>query len=513
VVYVREAHALDGFLPRGGGFDPIVEDPRTSAERQRVASRCVEALSLAPIPVLVDTIDDHAGRAYDAWPDRLYLIGRDGRVAYQGAPGPDGFAPDELEAAIADELGLEAPSTPAAARPRVSEPTPSRANDSRRVAIGAYGPEPTRVEIESWWRSQRGFVPSPDPAASRAWVRAKDVAAIEDGSVPIDLDWIPDERAPSARRAQGLFPCGEEWLPEPLANDYHSRLPPHWWRIPGRHFNAYATCDRGLAEAALSTVDEETYPDLVRLFGVEPALPPTVIVLRSLVQYNAFGVLRPDGDAVPPDASGFSAVHHSFLCERWLDAEHGFEYPGAGCTYWDDDTEAGRRWGPLAVRHAAAQAFVESIDPPIRAIDGLRDAPRAPFDADAAWRERRIPLWLRYGASMYCERFFIATNVEDPDWARRWSFAVVAERGGLGALDELFASSPDQNDPGRSQEWMLQAGLVVAFVLDGDVPAITERHDALRQALRAGRGVRAAVLALEDELAGRRAEIEAFAGL
>jgi len=37
---------------------------------------------------------------YYALPDRLYLVGRDGRIAYRGAPGPWGFVAAELEKAI-----------------------------------------------------------------------------------------------------------------------------------------------------------------------------------------------------------------------------------------------------------------------------------------------------------------------------------------------------------------------------------------------------------------------------
>ncbi len=41
---------------------------------------------------------------YYALPDRLYLIGSDGRVAYRGAPGPFGFVASELEPAIEKHL-------------------------------------------------------------------------------------------------------------------------------------------------------------------------------------------------------------------------------------------------------------------------------------------------------------------------------------------------------------------------------------------------------------------------
>ncbi|MFP6837039.1 MAG: deiodinase-like protein [Pseudomonadales bacterium] len=38
--------------------------------------------------------------AYGALPDRLYLVGRGGRIAFQGDPGPWGFNPEKLAEAI-----------------------------------------------------------------------------------------------------------------------------------------------------------------------------------------------------------------------------------------------------------------------------------------------------------------------------------------------------------------------------------------------------------------------------
>lgn len=104
MVYIREAHALDGRAPLGGGADPIVEDPMTLIERQRVAKTCMSRLAMEPMPALVDDVDDAVNEDYEAWPDRLYLVGGDGRIAYRGGPGPFGFAPSELEAAIKREL-------------------------------------------------------------------------------------------------------------------------------------------------------------------------------------------------------------------------------------------------------------------------------------------------------------------------------------------------------------------------------------------------------------------------
>jgi hypothetical protein len=56
------------------------------------------------MPMVVDGVDNAVASAYGGWPDRLYLVGRDGRIAFQGGEGPFGFKPDELERAIEREL-------------------------------------------------------------------------------------------------------------------------------------------------------------------------------------------------------------------------------------------------------------------------------------------------------------------------------------------------------------------------------------------------------------------------
>jgi type I thyroxine 5'-deiodinase len=101
LVYIREAHALDSNAPMTFG---AVEDPINDKERHDVAETCVTKLDLAMIPSVVDKIDDKVNRAYGGWPDRLYLVGKDGRIAYAGGRGPSGFKPDELERAILAEL-------------------------------------------------------------------------------------------------------------------------------------------------------------------------------------------------------------------------------------------------------------------------------------------------------------------------------------------------------------------------------------------------------------------------
>jgi hypothetical protein len=108
VVYIAEAHALDGERPMGGERgSPVVEEPETLEERKAVARRCDIALGLAPMTILIDDMQDTAGKAYAGHPDRLFLVGAKGHVSYAGARGPRGFNPDELEDAIRSELGLK----------------------------------------------------------------------------------------------------------------------------------------------------------------------------------------------------------------------------------------------------------------------------------------------------------------------------------------------------------------------------------------------------------------------
>lgn len=96
MVYIREAHPMDGWRVDENDRQGIqIEDPKTTAERIEVAGECVKDLGLT-MPCLVDNIEDQANKVYCGWPDRLYVIDKGGRVAYQGGMGPQGFKPDEV---------------------------------------------------------------------------------------------------------------------------------------------------------------------------------------------------------------------------------------------------------------------------------------------------------------------------------------------------------------------------------------------------------------------------------
>ena len=76
-----------------------IYDPQTIEERRKVAGMCEAGLQYG-IRTYVDEMDDDVMTAYAARPERMYLVGQDGRVAYAGGRGPFGFEPMELKQAI-----------------------------------------------------------------------------------------------------------------------------------------------------------------------------------------------------------------------------------------------------------------------------------------------------------------------------------------------------------------------------------------------------------------------------
>src|SRR5205823_7655407 len=77
----------------------LFASPKNDEERKEIASTCVLNLAIQ-IPVLVDGIDNTTERAYTAWPERMYLIGKGGLVIFKSRPGPFGFRIEELAKAL-----------------------------------------------------------------------------------------------------------------------------------------------------------------------------------------------------------------------------------------------------------------------------------------------------------------------------------------------------------------------------------------------------------------------------
>lgn len=97
LVYISEAHAADDKHPVPYAKKLGIKEHKTRAQRCTVASRLTKEKKLT-IPCLIDGMDNAAAEAYKGWPDRIFLIRTDGRLAVAGQRGPWGFAPS-LDAA------------------------------------------------------------------------------------------------------------------------------------------------------------------------------------------------------------------------------------------------------------------------------------------------------------------------------------------------------------------------------------------------------------------------------
>jgi hypothetical protein len=98
LVYIREAHPDSILHVEKEGKEALRKITQTDSVEQRLenAAICVNALKLS-VRTVIDREDNQVNIAYAGWPDRLYVVGVDGRIAYQGRPGPGGFKVQEVE--------------------------------------------------------------------------------------------------------------------------------------------------------------------------------------------------------------------------------------------------------------------------------------------------------------------------------------------------------------------------------------------------------------------------------
>ena len=99
-VYIQEAHPSDIWQMSSNVRDNVIfTTPRTEGERVEIAESCVRRLGIH-FPALIDGMENSTERRYTGWPDRLMLIGTDGRLVFKTEAGPFGFKPAQLEAAL-----------------------------------------------------------------------------------------------------------------------------------------------------------------------------------------------------------------------------------------------------------------------------------------------------------------------------------------------------------------------------------------------------------------------------
>ena len=104
-MYILEAHAADVWQMDSNVKQNVVfASPKDYAERSSVADSCVRKLNIQ-IPSVLDQFDNSVERAYTGWPDRLYVVDRDGKVAFKSEPGPFGFHPEDVRRVLEGMVG------------------------------------------------------------------------------------------------------------------------------------------------------------------------------------------------------------------------------------------------------------------------------------------------------------------------------------------------------------------------------------------------------------------------
>jgi hypothetical protein len=337
------------------------------------------------------------------------------------------------------------------------------------------------------------------------WVTAEEHRRITEGWVRHDLDWVPPAEAPNIEK--GLFKCGEQWLAEPEADTYHSELG-KWWRIPSDHFVIFSTCDRKQTMRARDEA-ERAYREFNRVLGKTPESAVPVLILRNVDQFNELAG-QPGTELL-----GFSSLHGATIAEVWEEPLR-MGMTSAGFCYWDSTDKGLDPFGPMWVRHAAGQALVEALDPSPKTLSALIQGKAIGSVPVEWWEEKKLPRWLRYGACAYVERYMVDAFVKqggDPHWMRKWSIDNILNKGGIDPIDSILAFEPTLEDVPKSQKWINQTGLVMSFILDGKCAAVTQAHQALKEAFKTGKDLKQGFQGLEEALRKNETEFRKYAGV
>ena len=100
LVYIKEAHAAGQWESSINEREGVAMGPaKTLAEKEAHAVLCTRKLKL-PFAHVTDGMEGQMEAAYQAWPSRVYVVGRDGRVVFQSGLGEQDFRAEALEGAI-----------------------------------------------------------------------------------------------------------------------------------------------------------------------------------------------------------------------------------------------------------------------------------------------------------------------------------------------------------------------------------------------------------------------------
>ena len=106
-----------------------VKQPTTTAERLKIARDWVADLAPSS-PYFCDPIDDNTRFAFEAWPERLYIL-ENGKIAYRGGEGPFDYNTEE----VAEWLAAKFPDVAAPSQPK--NQTRAKAKSQSNVGTAA----------------------------------------------------------------------------------------------------------------------------------------------------------------------------------------------------------------------------------------------------------------------------------------------------------------------------------------------------------------------------------------
>ena len=119
IIYINEAHAADSNWPMPIAKEKGINEHKSIADRCATAEMLIKDKKLT-IPFVIDKMDNKVGDAFSAWPDRIFVVRTDGRLAVAAGQGPFGFKPGvqatEDWLAALRESGFEPPLDPEAVR-------------------------------------------------------------------------------------------------------------------------------------------------------------------------------------------------------------------------------------------------------------------------------------------------------------------------------------------------------------------------------------------------------------
>ena len=100
IVCIRDSHPVLGFRAPTNDRKgiPAAEEPKSLADREKWACEDRKKMKCT-IPVVMDGFDDKTLKAYDAFPQRVYVLDKSGKVVYVSS-GLVGFDVDSVTKAV-----------------------------------------------------------------------------------------------------------------------------------------------------------------------------------------------------------------------------------------------------------------------------------------------------------------------------------------------------------------------------------------------------------------------------